>query len=89
MKLLIIIFDFSPVHSFSSWGESFFIAIQLCILLSQMFYYNKHMVYMAIFSPVYASAIWLLTSDLISIEVLSMLQACVIPLLLTSRVRLC
>jgi hypothetical protein len=51
-----------------------------------MFYYNKQMVYMAVFSPVYGAAVWFLTSDFASIELLSMLQACVIPLLLTSRV---
>ena len=73
-------------HSCSSWGESFFIAIQVCVLLVQMFYYNKQMVYMAAFSPVYGAAIWFLTSEFASIELLSMLQACVIPLLLTSRV---
>ena len=54
-----------------------------------MFYYNHHMVYMAAFVPVYAAAAWFLTSDLASIELLSMLQACVIPLLLTSRVCVC
>ena len=58
----------------------------MCILLAQMFYYNKQMIYMAIFCPVYGTAVWFLTSDFASIELLSMLQACVIPLLLTSRV---
>ena len=51
-----------------------------------MFYYNKQMVYMAVFCPVYGVAIWFLTSQYASIELLSMLQACVIPLLLISRV---
>ena len=77
---------FHSTHSCSSWGESFFIAIQVCILLAQMFYYNKQMICMSVFWPVYGVAIWFLTSNFASIELLSMLQACVIPLLLTSRV---
>ena len=83
---VLIIFVISPSHSCSSWGESFFIAVQLCILLAQMFYYNQQMIYMAVFCPVYGAVVWFLTSQFASIELLSMLQACVIPLLLTSRV---
>ena len=75
-----------PPSSRSSWGESFFIAVQVCILLFQMFYYNQQLVYMAIFCPVYASTVWFLTSDLATMELLSVLQTSVIPLLLVSRV---
>ena len=78
-----------PAFFFSSaWGESFFIAIQNVVILFLMFHYNSHRMYLAIFAPVYGVGVWYLTSSFVSIELLSTLQACVIPLMVISRVRL-
>lgn len=78
---------YSILFSFSTWGESFFIAIQLVILLGLMFHYNQHMMYMAAFAPIYGVVVWFLISGLASMELLAALQASVIFLMLGSRVR--
>lgn len=51
-----------------------------------MFSYNNQRVFLGLFAPVYGSAVWYLTSDLVPIELLSALQAAVIPLMVLSRV---
>lgn len=51
-----------------------------------MFYYNHHLVYLVVMAPIYGGVVWYLTSDLASIELLSSLQAAVIPLMTFSRV---
>ena len=71
---------------YSSWGESFFIAVQVVVLLALMFYYNNHAVYMLVFLPVYGGTLWYLNSDLVTMEILATLQASVIPMMLLSRV---
>ena len=78
---------YSILFSFSTWGESFFIAIQLFILLCLMFHYNQQMMYMAAFVPIYGVVVWCLISGLASMELLAALQASVIFLMLGSRVR--
>ena len=70
----------------STWGESFFIAVQVLVLLLLMYHYNKQMVHLAVFGPLYGVIVWYLTSDLVTMEILTMLQASVIPLMLISRV---
>ena len=52
-----------------------------------MFYYNHHSTYLLIFLPVYAGAVLYLTSGMATDEILSTLQASVIPIMLLSRVR--
>ena len=71
---------------YSSWGESFFIAVQVVVLLALMFYYNNHAVYILVFLPVYGGTLWYLNSDLVTMEILATLQASVIPMMLLSRV---
>ena len=70
----------------SSWGESFFIFIQMLILIFLMFLFNQHLTYLLLFLPVFTLALWILTSDLVTMNVLSTLQASVIPMMLLSRV---
>ena len=72
----------------SAWGENFFIAVQVTIILCLMFYYNQNIIYLGAFAPVYGVLVWYLTSQYVSLTVLSTLQGCVIPLVISSRVSL-
>lgn len=72
----------------SSWGESFFIAVQVILLLTLMFYYNSHSAYLLLFAPSYAGIVWYLTSDVVTAEILGVLQTLGIPIMLLSRVRM-
>ena len=83
----VVLYSILFFFSFSTWGESFFIAIQLFILLGLMFHYNQQMMYMAAFAPIYGVVVWCLISGLASMELLAALQASVIFLMLGSRVR--
>ncbi|CAI8019478.1 Mannose-P-dolichol utilization defect 1 protein homolog [Geodia barretti] len=71
--------------AFSSWGESFFIAIQVVVLLALMFVYDKQTVYLLVFLPCFAGVILYLVSGLATPNALSMLQTSVIPMMLLSR----
>ena len=77
-----------PVLCFcSSWGESFFITVQVILLLILMFYYNQQSAYLMLFFPILAGIVWYLTSDLVTTEILGYLQTSAIPMMLLSRVR--
>jgi mannose-P-dolichol utilization defect protein 1 len=71
--------------AFSSWGESFFIAIQVVVLLALMFVYDQQTVYLLVFLPCLAGVVLYLMSGLATPNVLSMLQTSVIPMMLLSR----
>ena len=73
----------------SAWGENFFIAVQVTIILTLMLYYNQNFIYLVVFAPVYGVLVWYLTSQYASLAVLSTLQGCVIPLIISSRVSQC
>ena len=62
-------------------------AIQVLIILILMFYYNRTMVYLAVFAPVYGVTVFYLTSKFASLVLLSTLQGSVIPLAISSMVR--
>ncbi len=51
-----------------------------------MFSYRNQRMVLAAFIPFYVTAMWYLTSDLVSMELLAMLQTAVIPLMILSRV---
>ena len=51
-----------------------------------MFYYNKNLSFLVVMVPIYVGGVWYLVSGYASLEVLGVLQTCVIPLLVTSRV---
>ena len=74
---------------FSSWGESFFIAIQVVILMMMMFHYNKQLSYMVVFLAAYSGIVWYLLSPYVTTEILTALQALNIPLIVASRVSVC
>ena len=73
--------------SFSStWGECLFITIQVVILLSLMFYYNRQTTYAVAFPPLFALAAWFLTSGILTLDALTYCQGTVLPIMLLSRV---
>lgn len=78
---------FSFFLSFSStWGECLFITIQVVILLSLMFYYNRQTTYAVAFPPLFALAAWFLASGILTLDALTYCQGTVLPIMLLSRV---
>ena len=76
-----------PVFFYSStWGETLFITIQVIILLSLMFYYNRQTTYALAFPPLVAFAAWILSSGILSMDALTYCQAATLPIMLLSRV---
>lgn len=73
-------------NTYSSWGESFFILVQVIVILILMFHYNKQLQLLMLLAPLYVVMCWYLTSEYVSLDLLGMLQTSVIFLLLSSRV---
>lgn len=77
-------YNLAKGFTFSAWGESLFIAVQVLILMSLMFHLNGDYPHFLVF-PLYGGVVWYLTSPYISMDMLGILQASVIPLILSSR----
>lgn len=71
----------------STWGESFFISIQVLIILILMAVINGHIMLLFPSLVVYTCGVWYLVSGLAPSNLTTTLQAMVIPLMLASRVR--
>lgn len=54
----------------STWGESFFILVQVLVILFLMFHYDGQLYWLAAIAPVFAAMCWYLTSGHASLELL-------------------
>eukprot|EP00731_Ephydatia_muelleri_P030236 Em0021g759a len=79
-------YNYANGFPFSTWGETLFITIQVIILLSLMFYYNRQTTYALAFPPLVAFAAWILSSGILSMDALTYCQAATLPIMLLSRV---
>lgn len=71
---------------FSTWGEALFMSAQNAIIVSLVYYYNKNMMGLILFTPVYATIAYVLCSSLTPIAVIVKLQEFNLLILLISRV---
>lgn len=72
---------------FSTWGEALFMSVQNAIIVSLVYYYNKNMMGLILFTPVYGTVAYVLCSSLTPIAVIVKLQEFNLLILLISRVR--
>lgn len=71
---------------FSTWGEALFMSVQNAIIVSLVYYYNKNMMGLIFFTPVYGTVAYVLCSSLTPIAVIVKLQEFNLLILLISRV---
>ncbi|XP_019854065.1 PREDICTED: mannose-P-dolichol utilization defect 1 protein-like [Amphimedon queenslandica] len=78
-------YNYEKGFPFSTWGESFFISVQVLIILILMAVIRQHVLIIAPFLIAYSAGVWFLVSGLAPGGLNTTLQAIVIPLMLASR----
>lgn len=70
---------------FSAWGDSTFVGIQTAAIAALVLFYGGSASKSAGFVAIYASLLYVLTSGITSIKILSITQAFIIPILLVGK----
>lgn len=74
------------VTYYSTWGEAFFIAIQVFAIVCLMFLIERKLLHMVVFVLVYLGVSYCFIAEIIPMEILQTLQGSTILLMIISKV---
>lgn len=80
-----VCYNYAKEFPFSTWGESFFVGVQVVIIIMLMCMVRKQLSFLLIFLPTYCGLVWYLTSEYVPMNILMTLQGSVVFLVIGSR----